>query len=57
MQYLTMAEYLISLVGTIVGLIAKLKGQAAAAGATDAELDALDVRLTAAIAAREADQG
>ena len=57
MEYITMAEYLISLVGTIVGLIAKLKGQAKAAGATDAELDAIDVRLTAAIAAREADQG
>jgi hypothetical protein len=56
MEYITMAEYLISLVGTIVGLIAKLKGQAKVAGATDAELDALDVKLTVAIAARETDQ-
>jgi hypothetical protein len=57
MEYITMAEYLIALVGTIVRLIDKLKGQAKSAGATDAELDALDVKLTVAIAAREADQG
>jgi len=57
MGYLTTAEFLIALVGQIVRLIGTLKGQARAAGATDAELDAIDVRLTAAIAAREADQG
>jgi hypothetical protein len=57
MGYISFAEYLIALVGSIVTLIGKLKAEAKSAGATDAELDALDVKLTVAIAAREADQG
>jgi len=57
MGYIGLLEYLIGLVGSMVALIGKLKAEAKAAGATDAELDALDVRLTAAIAARDADQG
>ena len=57
MGYISLAEYLIGLVGSMVTLIGKIKAEAKSAGATDAELDALDVRLTAAIAARDADQG
>jgi len=57
MGYISLAEYLIGLVGSMVTLIGKLKAEAKTAGATDAELDALDVRLTAAIAARQAEQG
>ena len=57
MGYIGLLEYLIGLVGSMVALIGKLKAEAKTAGATDLQLDALDVRLTAAIAAREADQG
>jgi hypothetical protein len=55
--YLEVAKGLIGLVGDISAQIAKLKLSAAAAGASDEELATLDVKLTAAIAAREAEQG
>jgi hypothetical protein len=47
---------LIAAAGNIAVTIAKLKAVAAENGATDEQLADLDVRLTAALAAREAEQ-
>jgi hypothetical protein len=57
MGYIGLLESLIGMVGRMVALINKLKDEARAAGVTDEQLLAMDVRLTAAIAGREADQG
>jgi len=47
---------LTALVGTIVGQVLQIRVLAQAAGASDAQLDELDGRLSAAIAARQAEQ-
>jgi len=53
---LKIASALVSVIGSATNEIAKLKVLAAGAGATDEQLADLDVRLTAAIAARQAEQ-
>jgi hypothetical protein len=54
-QILALATSALSAVETLITYIVKLKAMAAAAGATDAELADVDVRLTEAIARREAE--
>jgi hypothetical protein len=47
---------LAGMVGQLVTQIVQIRSLAQQAGATDAQLDALEVRLSAAIAARQAEQ-
>ena len=54
---LAIINALIGTVGNLTTEIVVLKQLAKQAGATDEQLDALDVRLTAALAARKAEQG
>jgi hypothetical protein len=54
---LALINSLLTVVGTAVAVIADLKAHAKAAGATDEQLAELDVRLTAALAVRRAEQG
>lgn len=46
---------IIAILATVMDLAAKVRALAKGAGVTDAELDALDVRLTAAHEARQAE--
>ena len=55
-QILELAEGLVTLVGNLTAQIIKIKALAAKAGATDEQLSALDVRLSAAIAARQSEE-
>ena len=55
-DFLGLANSLILIAGNIAAQIVALRSLAQAAGATNAELDDLDVRLTAALAARKAEQ-
>ena len=55
-EILAIANGLALVIGGIATQLAKLRGLAAKAGATDAELAEMDGRLTAAIAARIAER-
>ena len=55
-QILNLTHGLIGLAGGLAVQIALLKGLAKQAGATNEQLAALDVRLTAALAALQAEQ-
>lgn len=53
---LLLANGLISIAGNLAEQIARVKAAAKKAGATDEQLAELDLKLSAAIAAREAEQ-
>ena len=53
---LALANGLVAVVGNITAEVLQLKALAAANGATDAQLQALDDALSLAIAARKAEQ-
>ena len=55
-EYIALANALIGIVGHLAVQVQKIKMLAQQAGATDAQLDDIDLRLTAALLRRQASQ-